>query len=391
MNNNIISENTINSQNIFLESYNTFNLTNDFYLLDNMIDPCSIKEFQLSENGNEFQLNDKKKENYLIKDDSKLSELNNPNEIIIKDIHCNNQNKITKKNKFLCRQINKELPPHYLYNTIKDKIFPKLNIRNEIKESFIYNEKIINLENAMSDSTYYSKKRRNRGLLKTKEKTKKLLGRKKKDDHSNSIHNKESQDNIIKKIKSKLFYYLLNSINDLLNSLLNNNIKKFTINKNKKEENEKILKKIAYKKIIDDTKRENNLLFLKMPLKEIFSNNISSKYRITNKNLNKNRIEALLTKKKDNEIIMFVLNMTFGDWFDIFIYKKELKDFKILNNEQIKIISDKFPKIENLFEEIYDLNFGKDYFSYFVYLIYNYERWFFIKQGRQRKYNKKKD
>ena len=128
-----------------------------------------------------------------------------------------------------------------------------------------------------------------------------------------------------------------------------------------------------------------------MPLKEIFSNNISSKYRITNKNLNKNRIEALLTKKKDNEIIMFVLNMTFGDWFDIFIYKKELKDFKILNNEQIKIISDKFPKIENLFEEIYDLNFGNDYFSYFVYLIYNYERWFFIKQGRKRKYNKKKD
>ena len=115
-----------------------------------------------------------------------------------------------------------------------------------------------------------------------------------------------------------------------------------------------------------------------MPLKEIFSNDISSKYRITNKNLNKNIIEALLTKKKDNEIIMFVLNMTFGDWFDIFIYKKELKDFKILNNEQIKIISDKFSKIENLFEEIYDLNFGNDYFSYFVYLIYNYERCFFI-------------
>ena len=57
MNNNIISENTINGRNnIFLESYNTFNLTNDFYLLDNMIDPCSIKEFQLSENGKEFQL-----------------------------------------------------------------------------------------------------------------------------------------------------------------------------------------------------------------------------------------------------------------------------------------------------------------------------------------------
>ena len=88
---------------------------------------------------------------------------------------------------------------------------------------------------------------------------------------------------------------------------------------------------------------------------------------------------------------MFVLNMTFGDWLDIFIYKKELSELKSFNidNYKIKIISDSFERIDKLLEEIYNLNFGNNYFSFFVYLIYNYERWFFIKQGRQRRNNKK--
>ena len=122
-----------------------------------------------------------------------------------------------------------------------------------------------------------------------------------------------------------------------------------------------------------------------------FCVNISSKYSTKNKNLNKNIIKELLTKEKDNEIIMFVLNMTFGDWLDIFIYKKELSELKLFNidNYKIKIISDSFERIDKLLEEIYNLNFGNNYFSFFVYLIYNYERWFFIKQGRQRRNNKK--
>ena len=340
------------------------------------------------------------KENYLIghiKENNqtksqKISlKLDKKKEISIDKKNINNGNKKGYKKIFLCKEIDKELPPHYFYFIIKEQIFPKLKIKKEIKESFILNENLLNLEKAMSDNTYFSKKRRKRGLLKPKEDLQKKRGRKKIDDHSNSNHNKESQDNIIKKIKSKLFEYLLKFINSLLNIILKNNLKNFNHNENKREEKEQLIKKIEYKKIVDDTQRKNNLKFLKMPLKDLFSNNISPKYSTKNKNLNKNIINELLTKEKDNEIIMFVLNMTFGDWLDIFIYKKELSELKIFNidNYKIKIISDSFERIDKLLEEIYNLNFGNNYFSFFVYLIYNYERWFFIKQGRKRRNNKK--
>lgn len=331
------------------------------------------------------------KENYLKGHIKENNQLDKKKEISIDKNNINNGNKKGYKKIFLCKEIDKELPPHYFYFIIKEQIFPKLKIKKEIKESFILNENLLNLEKAMSDNTYFSKKTRKRGLLKPKEDLKKKRGRKTIDDHSNSNHNKESQDNIIKKIKSKLFEYLLKFINSLLNIILKNNLKNFNNNKNKREEKEQLIKKIEYKTIVDDTQRKNNLKFLQMPLKDLFSNNISSKYSTKNKNLNKNIIKELLTKEKDNEIIMFVLNMTFGDWLDIFIYKKELSELKLFNidNYKIKIISDSFERIDKLLEEIYNLNFGNNYFSFFVYLIYNYERWFFIKQGRQRRNNKK--
>ena len=340
------------------------------------------------------------KENYLIEHIKENNQTKSPKislkidkkkEISIDKNNINNRNKNGYKKIFLCKEIDRELPPHYFYFIIKEKIFPKLKIKKEIKESFILNENLLNLEKAISDNTYFSKKTRKRGLLKPKEDLKKKRGRKKIDDHSNSNHNKESQDNIIKKIKSKLFEYLLKFINSLLNIILKNNLKYFNHNENKREEKEQLIKKIEYKKIVDDTQRKNNLKFLKMPLKDLFSNNISPKYSTKNKNLNKNIINELLTKEKDNEIIMFVLNMTFGDWLDIFIYKKELSELKLFNidNYKIKIISDSFERIDKLLDEIYNLNFGNNYFSSFVYLIYNYERWFFIKQGRKRRNNKK--
>ena len=350
----------------------------------------------LLENPNEAII----KENYLIEHIKENNQTKAPKislkidkkkEISIDKNNINNRNKNVYKKIFLCKEIDRELPPHYFYFIIKEKIFPKLKIKKEIKESFILNENLLNLEKAMSDNTYFSKKTRKRGLLKPKEDLKKKRGRKKIDDHSNSNHNKESQDNIIKKIKSKLFEYLLKFINSLLNIILKNNLKNFNHNKCKREEKEQLIKKIEYKTIVDDTQRKNNLKFLKMPLKDLFSNNISSKYRTKNKNLNKNIINELLSKEKDNEIIMLVLNMTFGDWLDIFLYKKELSELKLFNidNYKIKIISDSFERIDKLLDEIYNLNFGNNYFSSFVYLIYNYERWFFIKQGRKRRNNKK--
>lgn len=240
----------------------------------------------------------------------------------------------------------------------------------------------------MSDEYFLNKKTRNRGQTKTKVKNYKKKGRKKIDDNSASIHNKDSPDNIIKKIKSKLLdYHLLNFINSLLNSLLNRDKINAYLKKNineKEQEKEKLIKKLDYKQFVDDMKKENNLNFLKLSLKGLLSKDISKKYSTLPKDLNKTVINEILNKEKDNEIISFLFNLTFGEWFDVFTFKKEITDLKFLEDNKKHIIMNKFERIDKLLEDIY-LNNDINYYSSFVYLIYNYERWFYVKQGRKRK------
>ena len=299
------------------------------------------------------------------------------------DILIQIKNDITKINK----ENKEQLPPLYLYDKIKDEIFSKINLKEEIKESFIKSEIILNLEKRLSDETFYSKKTRKRGLNKSNEEIKKKRGRKKNDETSDALHNKNSEDNIIKKIKSKLLDYLLIFINDLLKSLKEKNKINLNINsKNEKElENTTIIKKIDYNKIVNVMKKKDNLAFLKMTLKIFLSNKISSKYSTLSKDLNKNTINELLNKEKENLIIKYIFNLTFGDWIDIYTYKKEITDFGIIDNETIKEIEKNFKKVDLLLVEIYNLNYGNNYFSLFISLLYNFERWFYVKQDREKK------
>ena len=309
-----------------------------------------------------------------------LSEINNNIKIEINKDNCNSNIRIEDN-------LDK-LPKNYLFDKIKNEIFPKMNLKDEIKENFIFDENLQILEKSMSEETYYSKKTRKRGQLKLEEeKNNNKKGRKKNNEPSDGKHNKDSPDNIIKKIKSKLLDYLLKFINNLLKSLLYNKINTYIqIGKNEKEmEKEKIIKKIDYKAIVDDMKRENNLNLLDNRLQKILSNDITSKYSTLSKDLNKKIIDNILKEEKDNEIIMFVFKLTFREWFDIFTYKKEIKDFDILDDESINKIINHFERADKLLEDIYHLNYNHNYFSRFVILLYNYERWFFVKQGRKRK------
>ena len=285
---------------------------------------------------------------------------------------------------------NKEhLPPLYFYEKIKDEIFPKINLKEEIKENFIKAKNILSLEKDLSDETFYSKKTRKRGLNKSYQELKKKRGRKKNDNPSYALHNKDSQDNIIKKIKSKLLDYLLNFINSLLISLKKKNKIKLNFCQNEKE-TEKIIKKIDYKKIVNNMKKNNNLAFLKMTLKDLLSTNISSKYSTLSKDLNKITINDILNKEKEN-IIKFIFNLTFGDWIDIYTYKKEIIDFGIIDNEEIREIEENFKKVDSLLEEIYNLQYENNYFSFFISLLYNFERWFYVKQSREKREKNNKD
>ena len=272
------------------------------------------------------------------------------------------------------------MPPlQYSFNKLKNEVFLKFNLKPEIKESFIENDIIRSLEYSISDEFFLSKKTRNRDKVRSREKITKKLGRKKIDDKKDitdsqhNQHNKESPDNIIKKIKSKILEtYLLNFMNSLLSkAIINKEIINPYFKKNIDEKDkENLIKKIDYKQIVDSMKKESNLELLRLSLKDLLSKNISAKYSTLSRDFNKKIIDEISLKEKDNEIISFVFNMTFGEWFDIFTFKKEIRDVKLIDKDSIKLVMQQFERVDKLLTDIYDSH-DKNYFSIFAYLIYN--------------------
>ena len=283
-------------------------------------------------------------------------------------------------------------PKQYEFNEIKDKILPKLNINTyeKINPCYIFTDNVEDLQKKMSDDTYYAEKKRNRDK-EIKKNDPKKRGRKTKQDTSVREHTKNSEDNIIKKIKTKVIDTLLTFINNCINCFLSEEkIKSYVkimkdIKDDKEPEKENLLKFLDYKKTINETKRETNLQFFKMPLKDFLSIDISPKFSTYRKDSNKIIINELLKNEQDNEILMFILNdLTFEDFIDIYTHKKELKSFPKLDESKINLINYNFIYVESLLEEVHKLNDENNYFSCFTSILYNLKRWFFIKQERNR-------
>ena len=302
----------------------------------------------------------------------------------------------------LIEENNQKLPPtQFLFEDIKNKFLSKININNLIKEKFVKTDNLSDLQNKMSDKEFIGPKKRNRDKPNDGIREAKKAGRKKKDDTANdSLHNKDSQDNIIKKIKAKIITNLLIFINSILNSFLSpGKIKSYIriikkLPEDKEPEYEDLLKDLDYNKTVNETKKERNLDFLKMPLKDFLSIDISPKFSCYSPNSNKIVIDEILKNEKNNKIIMFLLNdLTLSDYIDIFLYKKELREFGKLDELTINLIMTKFTRVDKLLEEIYKLNNKNNYFSIFISIMYNFERWYFIKKERARtnKDNEKKE
>ena len=185
-------------------------------------------------------------------------------------------------------------------------------------------------------------------------------------------------DNIIKKVKTVIFNYILYFLNNILSSA-DETCSLYNVK----------LKKLDYK-YVNELRKEKELEILNMRLKEIFSKKISPKVTKYNSNFNKNIIEKILNNKnkKVNDTILFVFNMTLKNWLDIFTLKKSVID--IINEYKDKkykdIDSDKIEKslvgIDNLLNQIKEKN-GEFYLPYFIFCLYNYERWFYLKKGRK--------
>ena len=267
----------------------------------------------------------------------------------------------------------------------------KINAENQIQDDSFNPEKILNLflnneefinvkdfydkdcideetQNLMK-GTLISKKRKRRTSSELekekieKENNKKNIkrGRKPKSeisDENNSEknnHNKYRADNIMKKIKGNLFDLIIKKINFSLTD----------------KSEQYSLKKIDYE-YINQLKRDIDIQYLNMSIKELFSNKISSKYKL-DASVNERNIIKILEIEKDNAEINYIFNLTFREWIDIFTLKK---------HSSIKIDG-----IGEFLENILKYNYEKSYFSLFVYYLYNYERWFLCRKGRKPKSN----
>ena len=299
-------------------------------------------------------------------------------------------NYLQSKEDFELEKKNENSTPPVLYTSSKiiKEIFPKINDLDDLKKKYSMD---IELRKIEKDLSFIGKKRRkNKIKYNDNFENNKKPGRKKLNDYTKRRHSKNSSDNIIKKIKSKFLEYSLNFINKVLNSNLNKkNITyyNYLLRKKKKEDNfENLIKALDYK-YVNRIKKDSELSLLDKSLKEVFSQDISPKYSRLQNDSNKTIIERIVIDEKDNDIIMFALNLSLREWIDVFIYKKELKDITKINNlslEKINQLSSLFDRVDNLLLDIYQKDCNKNYLSHFISLMYNYERWFYIKRGRSR-------
>lgn len=130
-----------------------------------------------------------------------------------------------------------------------------------------------------------------------------------------------------------------------------------------------------------------------MSLKELYSKDISPKY---NKNhypedYNKRIIEKIINNEP-GDTILFAFNITLRDWLDIFTYKKNVKDllnekYENFQNVDIEKVEKSLVRVDSFLNIFYEKD-NEHYMKKFLFYLYNYERWFYLKRSRNRESNK---
>lgn len=186
------------------------------------------------------------------------------------------------------------------------------NQKEELIEITLKKEDIIT--NKDDDKTRATSKKHNSNKLELIKKEEKIFNIIK-----YKVHNKFGQDNMIRKIKRAFIRTLLNYINKKYEEYQRrNNHKKF-----------KLLKRVS-PKTVTEIKKENNLKWLNMTIKDVLSKEISTKYKKNNSfvNYNEKQINKLYKDGKVKEVID-ILEKTVRDLYNIFINKED-------NNETLE-------------------------------------------------------
>ena len=193
-------------------------------------------------------------------------------------------------------------------------------------------------------------------------KIKKLLGRKRKNSGEKGVHNKYSEDNLLRKIKPKLKSELRKLINFKIKEDLD--LSKITFNGNRYKKIEII--NIKQDQVID-VDVENNKKLLNTKIKDFFSVERSGNYSSYPKNYNELLIQKIYEIDKDKKVTC-VLEKTFLECLKYFRMDKE-----ILNNPNfscLKGLENGYLELKNnLLKEGDELLYNK-----LIYSIKNFEK-----------------
>ena len=202
--------------------------------------------------------------------------------------------------------------------------------------------------------------------------TKSNLNQKRKNENTTKRHNKYSDDNLRRRTKNLVLTYALQFINDKIRILYKGNIGNGI---NKKE-------LIPISRIYKvNTSIEDNKNFIYKTLGEIFSGDISSRFKTNFPEYNKNLIKRLLNDKDENkrEYFQRLFNIQFLKCIDVFSGSYDCEELKGFT---------KFNDIKNSYNHEYE----PEYIEKLEFYLKNYEKIIKSKKrGKQSLKNQKKE
>ena len=271
----------------------------------------------MNENDSQRHLNNKNPNfnimNYDFKKQNQINDIENNTSL-------NNNNFISP---LLNNSINIEKELDYTYNQSKFTIsdcdwktcgldFPSSYTNNNINSNIhsLFNEDYTSSQNAYSKIQEYKKE------IKTHRKP---TGRIKKEDKKEGNHNKFTDDNLRKKVKHLLIKSIMKFLNKKIKELFNGNIGKNIL----KKELLTLNKTPKYESTI-----EYNKSLLKKTLKDIFSEDISTRFTNYTRDFNRNLIGKLINEedKEKRDYFQKLFGLTLLDCLHHFNRTKDIKE-----------------------------------------------------------------
>ena len=192
----------------------------------------------------------------------------------------------------------------------------------------------------------------------------KKIGRIKKNSLIKGKHNRFSEDNIIRKIKTRF--------HEKLRLYINFEYKKYILKKNPKKKKVKGWLKRINPKISRKIKKEENLKWFESKISDIFSENVSLRYSPHLINSNKKKIEFLLSVNEAIPIID-ILNTKVETIFEKYINNEELEGFKTLDDDIDEMRAQMKKSIQDNLEQ---------YLNKYEYVAKNMKKIFMLKSAR---------